>query len=217
MSGSCATRIPAADGGSTRCRGNGVTVTALFTLWVLTRGSTAQANELSSIPLQPLKPEFSAPHDRPAVVPTPFALPETYALMGLPEIKTFPADDFRPRGHSIFDETSPVDTDNAPMLRGSSVWQRLRDFRSHGRVRLLTLWETAGSSVSLQAGKKGEPSLQWTSRSLNRGGATRGLFDQLFSVPLASASRHLHFAPRGGGNPELATPAPKLLDGGGKK
>ncbi len=73
------------------------------------------------------------------------------------------------------------------MLRDTSVWQRLADYRAHGRIRLLTLWETGGSSVSLQAGKKGEPSLQWTSRSMNRGGATRGVLDQL--VSMAGANR----------------------------
>ena len=54
------------------------------------------------------------------------------------------------------------------MLRGTSVWQRLSDYKSHDRVRLLTLWESPGSTVSLQAGKRGDPSLQWTSRLMNR-------------------------------------------------
>ena len=107
----------------------------------------------------------------------------------------FSANDFRLHGPSVTDRESPYSTET-PMLHGTSVWQRLGDYRAHGRVRLLTLWETSGSSVSLQAGKKGEPSLQWTSRSMNRGGATRGLFDQLVSVSVSGANRSFRPTPR---------------------
>jgi len=131
----------------------------------------------------------------PVGAPLPIA-PLSFSLTDMPAPPTFSEQDFRPRGHSIFEHPVPTGTaDDTPMLRGSTVWQRLADFRSHGRVRLLTLWENGGSSVSLQAGKKGEPSLQWTSRSMNRGGATRGVLDQLMSVSVAGASRGLHMAP----------------------
>ncbi len=89
------------------------------------------------------------------------------------------------------------------------------DLRAHNRVRLLTLWETGGSSVSLQAGRKGDPSLQWTSRLMNRGGATRGLLDQMFSASLAGAGRSLHLSPRTMAGEAPGKPA-KLLDGGNK-
>ena len=217
MSRNCSKRIVQIGGGSTRCLGMCDSVTTLFTLVILTRGSAALADERFSMPLDLPRPTFSAPYDRPAFVPAPFELPASYQLLGVPELKSFPADEFRPRGRSILDVKTQADAaENAPMLRGNTVWQRLRDFRSHGRVRLLTLWETGGSSVSLQAGKKGEPSLQWTSRSLNRGGATRGLFDQLFSVSLASAGRNLHLPSRGT-SPEVAPNVPKLLDGASRK
>jgi hypothetical protein len=217
MSGNCSNRSAQIDGGSIRCRRACGTVTTLFALWVLTRGAAVRADERFSIPLEHPKSGLDAPYDRPAYVPATFTLPATYQLQGAPELRSFPADDFRPRGHSVFDDKPQVDpAESVPMLRESTVWQRLRDFRSHGRVRLLTLWETGGSAVSLQAGKKGEPSLQWTSRSLNRGGATRGLFDQLFSVSLVNASRNLHFAPRAAG-PEVAAGASKLPDGGARK
>ena len=75
----------------------------------------------------------------------------------------------------------------AHVLHGTTVWQRLSDYRSHGRVRLLTLWETTGSTVSIQAGKGGNPTLQWTSRLMARGEATRGLLDRLWSVSLTGA------------------------------
>ena len=75
------------------------------------------------------------------------------------------------------------------MLRGTTVWQRLDEYRVHDGVRLLTLWESRGSTVSLQAGKRGDPSLQWSSRLNSHDGATRGLLDRLFSLSIAGANR----------------------------
>jgi hypothetical protein len=72
----------------------------------------------------------------------------------------------------------------------------MSEYRSHDRVRLLTLWESSESTVSLQAGKRGDPSLQWTSRSMNRGGSTRGLLDRLFAVSLAGAGNRLRRSDR---------------------
>jgi hypothetical protein len=63
-----------------------------------------------------------------------------------------------------------------------TVWQRLQEYRSHDRVRVLTLWESGASAVSIQTNRKGDPSLQWTSRLMNRGGATRGLLDRWMPV-----------------------------------
>src|SRR6202021_1807391 len=109
----------------------------------------------------------------------------------------FSATEFRPRKHTVFDSDPAVNSfADAPMLRGTTVWQRLAEYRSHDRVRLLTLWESSGSSVSLQAGKRGDPSLQWTSRLMNRGGSTEGLLDRLFSVSLARAGNGLRNATR---------------------
>jgi hypothetical protein len=100
----------------------------------------------------------------------------------------FSATDFRPRRHTVFDSDPVVNSfDDTPMLQGTTIWQRMSEYKSHDRVRLLTLWETSGSTVSLQAGKRGDPSLQWTSRAMNRGGSTQGLLDRFFSVSLAHA------------------------------
>ena len=99
------------------------------------------------------------------------------------------------------------DAEDAPMLRGTTVWQRLSDYRSRDRVRVVTLWETGGSSVSLQAGKKGDPSLQWTSRLMNRGGATRGLLDQLFATSLGGVARGLHLTPHAAGTDAFGRPS----------
>jgi hypothetical protein len=102
----------------------------------------------------------------------------------------FPASEFRPLKPSILAAPPPTETeslDQAQPLRSTSVWQRLADYRSQGRVQLLTLWESQHSSVSLQAGHHGGPSLQWTSRLMNRGGATRGLLDRFVASSLGAA------------------------------
>jgi hypothetical protein len=104
----------------------------------------------------------------------------------------FSATDFSPRKHTVFDVDPAVAAySDTPMLRGTTIWQRMNDYRSRDRVRLLTLWESSGSILSLQAGKRGDPSLQWTSTAMNRGGATRGLLDKLFSVSIAGVGETL--------------------------
>jgi len=172
-------------------------------LLMLVRINHALAGEQLSIPIGPLRPDFnasrgSAPDALPSMAPAPmFDLPRAYQVVETPVSDPFSPHDFRARGRSILErEPQLAASEDVPMLRGTTVWQRLADYRSHGRVRLLTLWETGGNSVSLQAGKKGEPSLQWTSRSMNRGGATRGVFDQLASLSIAGASRGFRPAPR---------------------
>lgn len=116
--------------------------------------------------------------------------PAPFRAFDLPAFRTFSSRDFRPRGRSIVEEQAQASaSDEAPMLHGSTVWQRLGDFRSRGGVRLLTLWQAGGSSVSLQAGKGGQPSLQWSSNSMNRGKAAHGVFDQIFSASIARAGR----------------------------
>jgi hypothetical protein len=136
------------------------------------------------------------------------AVPSSYRAVDLPALKPFSAAEFRPRGHSILEKDSRLaDAEDAPMLRGTTVWQRLSDYRSRDRVRVVTLWETGGSSVSLQAGKKGDPSLQWTSRLMNRGGATRGLLDQVLSASLGGVARGLHLAPHAAGTDAFGKPS----------
>lgn len=143
----------------------GVVLCTLF----CTVGATAQQRVKNS--LAPLHLEINA------------------AAISMPDAKAFSATEFRPRPHSIFTDSATVDnSSDAPMLRGTTVWQRLGDYKSHDRVRVLTLWESSASTLSLQAGKRGDPSLQWSSRWMNRGEATRGLLDPVFSAP-ASAGR----------------------------
>jgi hypothetical protein len=114
----------------------------------------------------------------------------------------FSATEFRPRSHvpaAAEFSASENFASNTPMLEGTSVWQKMSEYKSQDRVRVLTLWETAGSTLSLQAGKRGAPSLQWSSRRMNRDGATRGLLDRLVSAALRNAAnRDTGLSPRAG-------------------
>lgn len=118
---------------------------------------------------------------------------EIFAMPTSGGVPLFSTTEFRPRKHTIFDpDPSMSASGEAPLLHYTTVWQRLSEYKSRDRVRVLTLWESSGSSVSLQAGKRGDPSLQWTSRVMNRGGSTRGLLDRFFSASLAGAAGSFH-------------------------
>ncbi len=165
-----------------------------FIVFTLVRTSEALAGDpatLSMAGLDPLAGEFPLSSSA-----APAASASVFSVQGLPEGQKFSPTDFRPRKHTIFDDDPAQSYRDAPMLRGTTVWQRMAEYKSHDRVRLLTLWETSGSSISLQAGKKGDPSLQWNSRLLNRGGSTHGLLDQLFTMSLSHAGSGLRNAAR---------------------
>jgi hypothetical protein len=112
--------------------------------------------------------------------------------------------EFRPRrgGFDKLDfSRTPGPIIDTPMLQGTSVWQQLAEYRSQDRVRLLTLWQTRGSTLSLQAGKRGAPSLQWSTPWVHHEGvASRGLFDRLLLSPRA-----------GTGNPRGSLPRPTVI------
>jgi len=135
-----------------------------------------------------------------------YALPAAYQA-AQPGLDPNASADFRPRGHSVFDRDSqPGTAGDIPLLHETNVWQRLADYRSHGRIQVLTLWESGASSFSLQAGKKGTPSLQWTSRLMNHGSATRGVLDQWVSPTLIHASHAAHEASHGFNNEPASKP-----------
>jgi hypothetical protein len=124
---------------------------------------------------------------------------ETAQLFSVPLVADnpgFSSTEFRPRRRGVFDDELVNPLVSPSMLRDTTVWQRMSEYKSHDRVRLLTLWESSASTVSLQAGRHGDPSLQWTSRLMNRGGATQGLLDRLFSASLAHAGNGLRNATR---------------------
>ena len=108
---------------------------------------------------------------------------ESYSALHFPASARSADGEFRPLGKSLsFDEPQNFGSAFAPRLQTTTAWQELKDCKSRGGVRLLTLWQSTWSTLSLQAGNHGDPSLQWTSRSLNFGGASRGLLDRLFSL-----------------------------------
>jgi hypothetical protein len=128
------------------------------------------------------------------------------------ETKVYPATEFRPHGRSLLDEASTAnDSAEVPGLRSTTVWQRMTDFRSRDRVQVLTLWKSGGGTVSLQAGKGGSPSLQWTSSSMSRGEATRGVLDRLLSASVAGLSNSLRRPIRAvGALPGMTKPASEV-------
>jgi len=114
------------------------------------------------------------------------ALPNTYRAPELPIGPLFPTDTFRPRGRSVLEKDTTYGAPAAAtFIPGTTVWQRLSEYRVRDRVRVLTLWETGGNSVSLQADHRGDPTLQWTSR-MSRSGGNRGVLDELFTKSLGA-------------------------------
>lgn len=139
-------------------------------------------------------------------IPAPFA----YEPARL-EPQVFSATEFRPRKHGLLgadptmDQTPVID---APIRRDSSLARELAEFKSQDRLRLLTLWQDRASSLSLQAGKHGAPSLQWSTPWMHRDVNSRGLFDRLLTV----SPRSFGTSSRGNARP-AATPLPvKPLD-----
>ncbi len=167
-------------------------------LLTLVRAGEVLAGEQVSIPAETIKPDFNATRQRAPEALSLDSVPAAYQSVPIPPGNEFSSEYFRPRGHSILEkEPASSGFDQAPLMHGTTVWQRLSDYRIHDHVRLLTLWDAGvGGSLSLLAGRKGEPSLQWTSRTMNHGRATSGIFDQLFSTSLEGAARGLHFSPR---------------------
>ena len=64
-----------------------------------------------------------------------------------------------------------------PAAQFHSGLDDLRNCGAQGSVSLMTILNFRRSTISLQAGKHGEPMLRWSSRDMNRGEARRGLLD----------------------------------------
>ena len=121
--------------------------------------------------------------------------PSEYRLAAIPEAKSYSATEFRPHGRSIFDADPRLSPPGGALAADKNFLQRLNDYRSHDRVRVLTLWDTGASAISIQTDHKGDPSLQWTSHLFNRGGATQGLLDRLFPVSVFGGTTHITRSP----------------------
>jgi hypothetical protein len=176
-----------------------------FVLFTLVRTSEALAGDQAPITGSKLDPNVGNYRQS---SPPAAAMTATAGIFTAPlatDNQAYSTTDFRPRKHTVFDSDPTANSfGDAPMLRGTTVWQRMSEYKSPDRVRVLTLWESSGSTVSLQAGKRGAPSLQWNSRLMNRGGSTQGLLDRLFSVSLARAGSDLR-------NSTRSTSAPATL------
>jgi hypothetical protein len=195
-----------------RCNGLRDRMLVGLVLFTLVRASEALAGDQGSITNATSTPDigklrlFSPSSTAITATPGAFTL-EAFNASAATDKPVFSATEFRPRKHTVFDSDPTVNSfGDTLMLRGTTVWQRLAEYRSHDRVQVLTLWQSSGSSVSLQAGKRGDPSLQWTSRLMNRGGSTQGLLDRLFSVSLARAGNGLRNATRPTNAPPTSTP-----------
>lgn len=177
-------------------------------LSTLVRASDASAAEKASVSDDGLAPEVRESRQLPSTDAGTLRLPGSYEALSLTDTKRFSATEFRPRGRTMFNsEPIAYGSDVDPMLHSTTVWQRLAEFRSQDRVRVLTLWQSGAGTVSIQAGKGGNPSLQWTSRLMNRGEATRGLLDRVFALSLAGAGNALHGAVRSASAPAAAKQA----------
>ena len=175
-------------------------------LFSLVRTGEALAGDQASIESGMPEPDFSKLRQPSPPARALITAPDFFAAPTVADSQIFSTTDFRPRKPTVFNRDPAVSSfGDAPMLRGTTVWQRMSEYKSHDRVRLLTLWESSESTVSVQAGRRGDPSLQWTSRSMNRGGSTRGLLDRLFAVSLAGAGSRLRHADRPTG---AAAPSP---------
>jgi hypothetical protein len=115
-----------------------------------------------------------------APFPAPFAISATRA-----EMPVFSPTEFRTRKPGLLEAAAAGRGESvidAPMLRDTSIARELSEARTQDRVRLLTLWQSRASSLSLQAGKRGAPSLQWSTPWMHRDTNSRGLFDRLLPV-----------------------------------
>jgi hypothetical protein len=147
-------------------------------LYGLTQGAEALADDSSANVVRDIQPIVGGTALSPSFLPN-------IRASNQPQ---FSASEFSARKGSV-PQALPVETETLQTepLHSTSAWQRLADYRAQGRVQLLTLWESKGSTISLQAGHHGGPSLQWSSRVMNRGGATRGLLDRFVASSLGAA------------------------------
>ena len=136
------------------------------------------------------------------------SLPAAFAFSAQPNIPVFSPTEFRPRKHGLLEAAAAARSEDsvidAPMLQDASLARELSESKTQDRVRLLTLWQSRASSLSLQAGKRGAPSLQWSTPWMHPNAASRGLFDRLLLV----APRSLGATPRSGAARQAGAIAP---------
>jgi hypothetical protein len=180
-------------------------------LWTLVHTTEAFAGDQIQPAAEPK--QALIPSRQPAPIAAAMTrIPAPYQAVSLPEAPVYSAHEFRPRGPSLSENITRSASGEQPLIYNTTVWQRLADYRIHDRFSLVTLWETGGNSLSLQAGRKGDPTLQWTSRLMSRPGAGRGLLDELFSTSVGGLSKNLHFNHLG--TTDTTSKTSKVLDAG---
>lgn len=113
-----------------------------------------------------------------SIAPSAFSLPEGYTLRHETDAASLFAGPMRARGATAANPEAAAATDQS-LMQDNPVWQRLADFRALGRLRVLTLWQTGANSLSLQAGRKGTPSLQWTAKLSDGSPGSSSLFNRM--------------------------------------
>jgi hypothetical protein len=150
-------------------------------LCVLVRSGQALAGDHSSAAGTDLKPDSVDPKQQ-SVRALPLRLEAPHDSEAL-DVPAYSSTEFTPRKRSAL--TPDLDHGGAFGLEKSapdvSIWQRMAESQSLDRVRLLTLWEARGSTLSVDTGKHGHPSLQWSTPLAGRVSGSQGLFDHLFS------------------------------------
>ena len=153
-------------------------------------------------------PTYSRPlYARPFEAEPAIAAPGTYSLPALSEPPSYGSKDFRPRGHSVYQVEAHSGSAEDNLTFDKTIWQRLNEYRTRDRVRVLTLWESGVSAVSLQTDRKGDPWLQFTSKLNTRGNATHGLLDHFLPVTSFTANGMHGMLHPGGGNSTNGKPS----------
>lgn len=194
-----------------RCNGIRESLLLTLVLYSMVRGSQALAGDQLSLNDAATRLDVDHPQHRFDAAPRSFAAPldfsaPRFSAKPLTNVEIFSETEFRPRRHQNLDAASSRNVAaiiDAPMTRDNSLWQQMGEFKSQDRLRLLTLWQTRGSSLSLQAGRRGAPSLQWSTPWVRRESASRAMFDHLLVI-----------SPRvfdGGTRNSAARPAPSAL------
>ena len=158
----------------------------VFLLIAAIRGSEALAGEPASeaAKLPSHNPPLSVPSPYPsmfALTPHTFEASQNFSPAESHATPTATAHAEFPRDHGF--------SLSEPVARDRGFWQQLDQYKSQGRVRLLPLFETRATSLSLQSGRHGGPSLQWSSPwGMKSGKTTSGLFDRFISVHVPGSS-----------------------------
>jgi hypothetical protein len=184
-----------------------------FVLWTLVHTTEALAGDQVQPVAEP-KHSVNVPPQTAPIAAAMTRIPAPYQAANLPEAPLYSLHEFRARGPSLSENNTRAATaaGESPLMSNTTVWQRLSDYRTHDRLSLVTLWETGGNSLSLQAGRKGDPTLQWTSRLMSHPGVGRGLLDELFSTSVGGIGKNLHFGHPG--TADSPTKTSKVLDVG---